>query len=335
MSTRTGLPASIVLRFEKLESRICLSGGVAPRGGGPTPPTLFHTPVPGDADTDGVTVPRGFPAPSAGIPVILDLGGGRVAFLSDEAAQGVDLNGDRDKLDQVLHSFDAITGTVRNSGQQAITSSLLDLGDGVVAFLTNEMAQGRVLNGDSDKLDNVLQSFNSETGTVRNSRQQAVGGTLLDLEAGGVAFLTSEAAQGRVLNGDKDKLDNVLQSFDPASGTVRNSRQQALLGSPIDLGDGFVAFLTNELSQGRALNGDGDKLDNVLQSFDATSGVVQNSGAQANIGSIVDLGAQRVAFTTSELAQGRVLNGDGDKLDNVLQVFDAELGIVQNTGQAV
>jgi hypothetical protein len=258
-----------------------------------------------------------------------------VAFLTDEAAQGRDLNGDDDKLDQVLQAFDSAAGIVRNSGQQAIAESLVELDDGLVAFLTDELAQGRDLNGDRDKLDDVLQVFDAATGVVRNSRQQAVAGTILELEIGGVAFLTSEAAQRRVLNRDGDKLDNVLQSFDPVANIVRNSRQQAVAGSLIDLENGVIAFLTNELAQGRVLNGDGDKLDNVLQAFDATTGIVRNSGAQANAASIVDLDAGQVAFATSELAQGRVLNADDDKLDSVLQIFDAVLGTVHNTGQAV
>jgi hypothetical protein len=299
---------------------------VAGRGAGPTPPTLFHTPLPGAP---------AIPSDAAGSPVILELEGGLVAFLTDEAAQGRDLNGDGDKRDHVLQSFDPVAGVVRNSGQQAIADSLIELDNGLIAFLTDELAQGRVLNGDKDKLDQVLQVFDAATGIVRNSRQQAVAGSILELEIGGVAFLTSEAAQRRVLNNDGDKLDNVLQSFDPVANIVRNSRQQAVAGSLVDLENGVVVFLTNELAQGRVLNGDGDKLDNVLQAFDATTGIVRNSGAQANAASIVDLDAGLVAFATSEAAQNRVLNGDDDKLDSVLHVFDTVLGTLHNTGQAV
>src|SRR5206468_3773930 len=57
------------------------------------------------------------------------------------------------------------------SSKTAGAVRILDLGDGVVAFVTSEAAQGRDLNGDGDKLDNVLQAFESSSGVVRNSRQ--------------------------------------------------------------------------------------------------------------------------------------------------------------------
>ena len=287
-----------ILRVEELEPRALLSAGAS--GGG-----------------------------------FIDLGGGLVAFLTNEAAQNQDLNGDGDKLDQVLQAFNAVGGSSFNSGQQAVAGSFVDLGNGRLAFLTDEAAQGRVLNRDGDKLDQVLQVFDAVTGIVHNSFQQAIAGSLLDTGNGRVAFLTSEAAQKRDLNQDHDKLDQVLQAFDSVADVVRNSRQQAVVGTVLDAGGGFVVFLTSEAAQHRVLNRDGDKLDQVLQSFDTASGVVQNSGNQAQDGSVLDLGTGLLAFLTSEAAQGRDLNGDGDKLDTVLQIFDAVTGNVQNTGQAV
>jgi hypothetical protein len=265
-----------VLAAELLEDRICLSG-FAGRLIPPPVTGINHTPAE-PVDVIPPSAPRpGSPAPPAE-GEILDLGGGLIAFLTSERAQGRDLNRDGDKLDQVLQSFNANTGIVRNSGQAALPDSLVDLGGGLVAFLTSEAAQKRALNRDGDKLDNVLQVFNAATGVVRNSQQQAVLGSILDLEIGGVAFLTSEAAQKQVLNGDGDKLDEVLQSFDPVANIVRNSRQQAVADSVIDLENGTVAFLTDESAQGQDLNGDEDKLDSVLQVFDTVLGTVQNTG---------------------------------------------------------
>jgi hypothetical protein len=116
---------------------------------------------------------------------------------------------------------------------------------------------------------------------VRNSRQ-AVASAILSLGDGLVAFLTSERAQRRDLNGDEDKLDEVLVAFDFFDNVTRNSGQQAIASTLLDLGGGLVAFATVESEQGRDLNSDDDKLDAVLQSFDANTGVVQNSGQAVN-----------------------------------------------------
>jgi hypothetical protein len=241
---------------------------------------LFHTPSP-NPDPDALAPRLGFPPDDIQFIELLDLGDGLVAFLTSEAAQGRILNNDGDKLDVVLQSFDAVTGIVRNSRQAALPGSLVDLEDGLVAFLTPEAAQRKDLNRDRDKLDFVLQVFDAETGEVRNSRQ-AVASAILSLGDGLVAFLTSERAQRRDLNGDEDKLDEVLVAFDFFDNVTRNSGQQAIASTLLDLGGGLVAFATVESEQGRDLNSDDDKLDAVLQSFDANTGVVQNSGQAVN-----------------------------------------------------
>ncbi|HUM00078.1 MAG TPA: thrombospondin type 3 repeat-containing protein [Mycobacterium sp.] len=82
------------------------------------------------------------------------------------------------------------------------------------------------------------------------------------------------------------------------------------------------------------MNGDGDTSDRVLQVFDTETGKLTNV-KQAAADLVV--GAQQlVAFRTPEASQGVTdLNGDGDKTDNVLQVFDAATGGILNSEQAV
>jgi hypothetical protein len=284
---------------EPLEQRLCLSGTqlseFAPRLGNSP---LFHTPIAPDDFHNVELVPR------LGTP-------------DDDQHHGDD-NHDG-------HGHD---------GRDHDKDRFLDLGDGLVAFLTSEAEQGKDLNRDGDKRDNVLQSFDADRDRVQNSRQAAVIGSLIDLGDDLVGFLTDESEQGRRLNRDRDKQDLVFQIFDARDGTVRNSRQ-AVVDKLVDLGDGLVVFLTSEMEDGRVLNGDGDKQDFVLQSFDFESNRVRNSGQQASGRSLNDIGDGFVAFHTSESAQGRDLNGDGDKQDTVLQTFDALRGTVQNSGQAV
>jgi hypothetical protein len=162
------------------------------------------------------------------------------------------------------------------------TSVILSLDGGVVVFLTNESAQGKDLNRDGDRCDNVLQSFDPETG-VHNSRQQAVADSLIDIGDGLVAFLTDEAAQGKRLNRDHDRHDQVLQVMDARTGEVRNSHSSAVSGSVVAMEGGLVAFATREFSENRSLNGDGDRLDAVLQIFDFHANEVINTGQAVNI----------------------------------------------------
>jgi len=346
------------IEIERLETRCYLS---APRAIAPFEADFLHIPADSDAALPGTPQPLNQRAAAGSF---LDLGGGLVVFLTNEAAQRRDLNGDGDKFDDVLQSFNAATGVGHNSGMQAIAGTIIDLGgrpcgvggldcelvrrpcqpfhgpganvsDGLVAFLTDESAQGRRLNTDRDRFDDVLQVFNAVTGEVRSSRQQAIANSVCDLGDGRIGFATEEAAQNRSLNGDRDKFDNVFQVFDAVANVVQNSFQQIVDDSLLDLGGGLVAFLTDESAQGRDLNADGDKQDNVLQSFDSVVGVVRNSGSQAVAGSPQDIEGGFVAFVTYEADQDRRLNADGDKQDSVLQIFDAASGIVQNTGQAV
>ncbi|MBI3782699.1 MAG: hypothetical protein HY270_04785 [Deltaproteobacteria bacterium] len=148
----------------------------------------------------------------------LQTAGGVVAFLVSEAAQGHDLNGDGDLLDDVLQLYDA-------DAQSSVVLAQADdfvLGDTLLAFRTREAAQGNHdLNGDGDTNDAVLQVYDLRSRRLINTGQAA---TPCQLEAcdpslpyrvlqDTVKFLTFEADQGEDLNGDGDTDDLVLQTF--------------------------------------------------------------------------------------------------------------------------
>ncbi len=92
-----------------------------------------------------------------------------VAFRTRESAEGgTILNADGDTKDDVLHVYDAATGTVLNTGA-AVTPCRLEacdprvpyrVGRDTVRFLTLEADQGADLNGDGDTSDLVLQVLN-------------------------------------------------------------------------------------------------------------------------------------------------------------------------------
>lgn len=96
----------------------------------------------------------------------------------------------------------------------------------------------------------------------------------------------------------------------------------------------FVAIRTSEARAGNTdLNGDGDTVDFVLQVFDWSTGLVRNSGLEASGG--FRMAGHYIAFTVLESRQGGAdLNGDGDALDLVQHVYDAETGVATNLGLA-
>lgn len=96
----------------------------------------------------------------------------------------------------------------------------------------------------------------------------------------------------------------------------------------------FVAIRTSEARAGATdLNGDGDTTDFVLQAFDASTGVVRNSGLDASSG--FRMAGRYVAFNVLESRQGQTdLNGDGDTADSVMHVLDAASGAISSLGLA-
>ena len=146
-------------------------------------------------------------------------GGGIVAFLTPEGAQGnTDLNGDGDATDRVLQVYDADAKRLLMSSGAPVPAQAADdfvLGpQGLVAFRAREVASGH----------DVLEVFDPASGMLCNSHQAV---TPCFLEAcdprvpyrvlnNTVTFLTFEDDQGEDLNGDGDTDDLVLQTFNVA-----------------------------------------------------------------------------------------------------------------------
>jgi hypothetical protein len=144
----------------------------------------------------------------------VEVSGDTVVFTTPEGQEGVDLNGDGDREDRVLHILNAATMQLTNVGQAAEDFVIGETG--VVAFRTREAAQSRdparcSLNGDPDCDDDVLQVY--ADGMVVNSREAV---KPCQLEAcdprvpyrvlkDTVRFLTFECAQGGSLESDRCK----------------------------------------------------------------------------------------------------------------------------------
>jgi hypothetical protein len=248
---------------------------------------------------------------------------GRVGFRTAEVKQGgTDLNADGDFLDFDFQVLDLGTGAVTNVAIDA--SGALACGGNLFAFGVGERAQGNAdLNGDLDVTDSVLHVYDAVAGTVTNVGLPV---TSVVASANLVAFTVPEAGQGAGgtdLNGDGDKTDLVLGVYDPATGLATNVGQEAGDGTNIKVVGTTVAFLTSEQAQGNTdLNGDGDAIDTVLQIYDASTGVLTNTGRQAQKKPGIQFDGPVVAFLVSEARQGPLpLNPDIDFSDLVLHLY--------------
>lgn len=283
-----------------------------------------------------------------------------VAFLVSEAGQGgVDLNGDGDALDDVVHLYDVEHGLRNLALASARTCSLacspyFQVEDEWVIVSVPEPQQGHGdLDGDGDASDFVphahrIGSAESVALEVPHSNPDARFGYFW----AGADFLTytrSEEFSAADLNGEGDALDHVLfvRRFDADQEVntglaVDDGPLPDLQHPPEGDGDWIVFFVRERAQGGLDRNGDGDALDLVACLFDTRTGAVRNTALaglhQVTSGVVVfptfSLHDGLLVARCDESSQSADLNGDGDLLDDVLHVHDARSNRQVNTRAA-
>jgi len=254
-----------------------------------------------------------------------------------ESAQGgIDLDGDGDSLDAVLHVFDPRTGFVRNLGlvcpapgcavasqpvnARATFAILARESDGAAPFGEGSADAGADadpfdLNQDGDHLDEVVFTYDPRTDRLSNTRRAAV--LPLVFVGSSLGFRALESAQELDLDGDGDLLDAVAFVFDPFTATATNLRQDA-----IDLrgSEDFLLLARPEGTSGVDSNGDGDRGDVIVHAFDRKSSLTTDT----RIASVDAFGAtaSEILLYASEASDRRDLNGDRDLSDEVFVLFD-------------
>ena len=277
------------------------------------------------------------------------------AFIESEFGEGrCDENGDGDQADGILRVF-TVPGNERTAGispPRAVDPALLINGRSLA------VSSGRVFFRSFEaSLDADFSRHHTLGDTVLEVLDAASGGVTTLCPAGQVAvadgravFLRPEAPIFRdddaslatrsawerscprgSLNGDSDANDQVVELW-PGSGAAQNLGRAA---TAVAISPTHVAAIVSEAGQGNHgtdLNNDGDKLDGVAQVHPISGGSWVSTGRAAD--SIVFCGSV-LAFITPEAAQGgRDLNGDGDALDRVLQLYVPATGTLINVGQA-
>jgi hypothetical protein len=251
--------------------------------------------------------------------------GGALAALgvSEEGQGGLDLNGDGDATDWVLHIFEAGSGTVENLGISVAPASVaLFVDDGGVGFVVDEVSEGRGdLNGDGDTNDTVLHHWDA---LAREVVKITAHMRFHQYDAGFAAVLISETFEGLDLNGDGDANDlDVVHLYDTRTRQLENLGL-ATTSIGLAFGAGWLVIPVLEGANGGLdRNGDGDALDKLYVLHEPATGASWETGLSGPpVGAFHHPAPStdaRVVVITGETA-GFDRNGDGD-LDDLWPVI--------------
>lgn len=236
-------------------------------------------------------------------------------FQVSEAATGLDL--DQDGLADEVSTwiFDRRTGALRDLG---FAHGALALGGDVAAFHGSEAGEP------------ALVVFDVRDGSL--TTHPVAPQLLLGAHAGIVAFTRWEEGAFD-LNADGDSADlSVLHLYDADSTRVVNASFDLATPDLRFAGD-FVGFHVSEPDSGAIdLNGDGDAEDRVLVALDLrgrTTRVLDVAGAE-----FAELTPSGPGFLLTLPEDDGDRNGDGDRLDRVMALYDPATDRLIDTGLA-
>lgn len=288
--------------------------------------------------------------------VYIDHHEGRAIVLSEESFSGTDQNQDGDSVDLIASIVD-VTGETPSSTVLGVAADEVAIGAQLAAFTVPEIAQCHLtdlscdqdLNADNDTNDSVAHIVRlSDVETVINS------GIVADRVGVNGSFLLvlsdeQDQGSGTDFNRDGDVNDLVLRVFD-ADDLDAGSTVNLAAVDFISKGD-LVAFRVSEGGQntypldtevdcaadGCDLNSDGDKDDYVMHVARLSTAVVTNMRRSARLCTRrgcrdvlpYDLKDNSVTFLTSEVDDGRDLDGDGFSDDDVFTTVNITSGLTQ------
>jgi hypothetical protein len=193
---------------------------------------------------------------------------------------------------------------------------------GVLAYVVDESDQSRDLNGDGDLTDRVLHLVDPGARRVLGTARALFPLEHLARPAFGNAFAlaVSEAGQGADLDGDGDQVDPVLSVVDARTGLVRD------LGIEVESFFGAAGVLSVRSPFG------GYDQKGRLSVYDSVQDRLVTLGRIGD--GRVTPGGEIVLFV-DETFSSLDLNGDGDRNDTVVNLYDFERDALTNTGLAV
>ncbi len=252
----------------------------------------------------------------------------RAAVFAAETSATGDLNRDGDTSDTaVLSVYDGVRGFVVESGLATNGARAL-FASGFVVVLVSEAAQRVDANADGDLSDLVFHDFDPLTGLVRNLALEGAPPQSIE-GSGALGLLVPESLQSGDLNGDGDRSDTVPFLHEPLQGRTTDVAV-AVADVPVlfFLGRSLAVVVSESTHGRRDLNRDGDALDHVPHAFDLVNRTTANLGVEGS----AFLGVEgRLLIARREAEAGIDLNGDGDRFDTVLFVWDEATNQITNT----
>ncbi|MEQ1894922.1 MAG: hypothetical protein ABL998_20460, partial [Planctomycetota bacterium] len=161
---------------------------------------------------------------------------------------------------QLVWLYRADRNRLENTGLHGLAQAF----DGRLLVSVDEEAQGTDLDRSGTRDSIVPVFYDLSSGRTQNLGIDA------EVQVGeeGLLMLSREIASRRDWNGDGDRDDAVLFTWEPHRGLV-NSRLSPRFALP--LGEDVALLLNDEGDAGRDLNGDGDLADTVLATYEAGS----------------------------------------------------------------
>ncbi|MSR61595.1 MAG: hypothetical protein EXS08_03990 [Planctomycetes bacterium] len=207
---------------------------------------------------------------------------------------------------RVVWLYDAEQDLLESTELEAIGVSAL--GERLVISVDEE-AQGEDLDRNGVLAGYVPLLYDPRSGDTLNL---GIAGRVQPAEHGLLIHSDEDLAR-RDWNGDGDREDTVLFTWDEGSGELVNTHLAATL--PASMLGGDIVLVALDEDQRRDLNGDGDTLDRVLHLYESATRRLTNTGLAVR--STPPDGRDHSLYSVAEADQGRDLNGDGDLLDDV------------------
>jgi len=256
--------------------------------------------------------------------------GSTAAFVVSEQEQGRDLNDDGDTDDQVVHVFDARTGTTRNLRLNVNFGSMSLRGRVLTICAAGDFE------GDGDVSKAGLFVYDTIRRTLTKVDPGCGSSTVVSPDRLRLAYTVSEAVRQQDLNSDGDANDSILHLYEVSTRRIQNTGIVVdFLSEDVVLFDGRQLFVAADEAQGSNFSR------KVVHRFDTAAGDdtnLQVAISQFEPSELRDgfkVADDQAVLVVPEFQQRVDLNGDGDLSDDVLQRVDLASGRIQSTGLAI
>lgn len=247
-----------------------------------------------------------------------------------EAAQGnADLNGDGDALDNVPFRYDAVAASY--AVLPTFSDWLAVANDDSFAYFAIRETAGNELNGDGDTIDGVMFRWDPSSSTPQNLQVAAT--KAFALANGDLVIDASESSNSIDWNLDGDFSDSAILA---RAGSASTWSYTGMVGTVVEASGGVAAVVESESSGSVDVNGDGDMSDQILSAWRSSTQTRFTSGFHRQDDNSIRVANGRVVFRAEEAKSGATdLNGDGDAVDRVIAILDANTGVTSTiaTGQ--